>query len=115
MDFITKFDIEVDEEFYFVGDTVKGNVALNLIQNIKATSVKVSSSSLSPLSLLGSSFVLLSCLSVSLALCLSDCLSFCFSVCLFLPLSLTPFHPRDFGSSLVRKYGKKINFSGMVC
>ena len=41
MDFITKFDIEVDEEFYFAGDTVRGHVALNLIQNIKATSVKV--------------------------------------------------------------------------
>ena len=41
MDFITKFDIEVDEEFYFAGDVVRGNVDLNLIQNIKVTSIKV--------------------------------------------------------------------------
>ena len=41
MDFITKFDIDVEEEIYFAGDLVRGNVVLHLIQNIKVTSIKV--------------------------------------------------------------------------
>lgn len=35
MDYIREFDIQLDKEFYYAGETITGNVVLDTIENFK--------------------------------------------------------------------------------
>lgn len=35
MDYIREFDIQLDKEFYYAGETINGNIILDTIENFK--------------------------------------------------------------------------------
>ncbi|VEN55033.1 unnamed protein product [Callosobruchus maculatus] len=41
MDYIREFDIQLEREYYYPGETIKGNVVLDTIENFKLRTIRV--------------------------------------------------------------------------